>query len=182
MKLYEVRNTVNKSVYVGITRNSLGIRWAAHKSAAKRGKKSILYDAMRSFGIEVFSIHLIGEFESEEALLQAEKDLISYHRNSLEKSYNILDGGTSYFPIKDVELWKSKLRNARVGRKPALGMQHSEENKLKFSEAGKLRWDIYGRYPDEVTQLSFSDANKKHGISKTHYYRLRKQAPTTEGC
>lgn len=182
MKLYEIRNTVNKSIYVGITRNTLGVRWSAHKSAAKRGVKSILYDAMRSFGADKFSINLIAEFGSEEELLQAEKDLISCHRQSLVKSYNILDGGASYFPIRDRESWRRKLRDSRQGRKPALGMTHSEENKKKFSESGRLRWDLYGRYPKEVTTLRFIEANKKYGISKTHYYRLRKQALTNEEC
>ena len=59
-------------------------------------------------------------------------------------------------------------------------MKHTEENKKKFGEFGKLRWDKYGRYPDTVVNLSFIEANKQHGISKTHYYRLRKLANTSD--
>lgn len=180
MYLYEIRNTENKSVYVGITRTSLDQRWRSHKSAAKRGIKSILYDAMRSFGSDKFQIYLIKVFDNEQDMLDAEKQLIKSHRDSSEKCYNILDGGESYFPIKDLEAHRAKLRAARQGRKPALGMRHTEENRRLFSEYGKQRWDKYGRYPDNITEYSFKDANAKFGISKTHYYRLRKLAESND--
>ena len=180
MYLYEIRNTVNKSVYVGITRNSLSRRWLAHKSAAKRGVKSILYDAIRSLGVENFYITPVREFDNISELLEAEKVLIKHHRSSDEKCYNILDGGESYFPIKDWDAQRAKLKIARAGRKPALGMKHSDENKIKFGEFSKMRWDLYGRYPEDVILMSFKDASTKHGISKTHYYRLRKLAETND--
>ena len=180
MYLYEIRNTVNNAVYVGITRKDIPRRWCAHKSAANRGVKSILYDAMRKIGIDKFTISVVAEFTLESDLLQAEKDLIQYHRSHSEKCYNILDGGESYFPIKDWEAHKLKLKAARAGRKPALGMKHSEENKKRFGEFGKLRWDKYGRYPDDVVKYSFREASKLFGISKTHYYRLRKLAESND--
>ena len=175
MYLYEIRNTESDSVYVGITRTSLNARFRAHRCCAKRGIKTPLYDSMRAKGSEKFSIHLVAEFETEEQMLNAEKELIAYHRN-IGKCYNILDGGSSYFPIKNLDAHKERLKAARVGRKPALGMKHTEENKQFFSECGKARWDLYGRYPREVLNHSFIEANNKFGISKTHYYRLRKLA------
>ena len=179
MILYEIRNTVNNSIYVGITRSKLSVRWGAHKCAAKRGVKSILYDAIRSFGIENFSIHIISTFDEEADLLQGEKDLISHYRY-LQRSMNILDGGEAYFPIKDKESWRKQLSLQRQGKKPALGMKHTEENKKLFSQYGKARWDKYGRYPDDIINLSFKKAHNEFGISKTHYYRLKKQAGKTD--
>lgn len=179
MILYEIRSTETNQVYVGITRNSLDKRWRAHKSAAKRGLKSKLYDAMRAKGINTFSIKAVAYFDTEDALLEGEKDLIKLYRE-LSVSLNILDGGESHFPIHDMEAWKQKLKEKRTGRKPALGMKHSEGNKKLFSEAGKRRWDMYGRYPDDIVKLRFVDANKQFGISKTHFYRLRKQAGNTD--
>lgn len=180
MYLYEIRNTVNKAVYVGITRNTLRQRWSCHKSSARRGVKSILYDAIRSFGIDKFYIVEVEQFNTEDQLLQAEKDLIKFHREFSEKCYNILDGGENYFPIHDWEAHKAKLRKARAGRKPALGMKHTEENKKRFGEFGKMRWDLYGRYPEDVVSFSFKEASSKFGISKTHYYRLRKLAEAND--
>lgn len=172
MYLYEIRKTESSSVYVGITRSSLAKRWREHKFSARSGTKTPLYDSIRSKGVEKFSIHLVQEFKTEAEMFQAEKDLIKHHRETT-KCYNILDGGEAYFPIKDWDAHKAKLRIARAGRKPALGMSHSEDNKKLFSEAGKKRWDVYGRYPDDVTNYSYKDASVKFGISKTHFYRLK---------
>lgn len=182
MYLYEIRNTVNTAVYVGITRNKLSVRWSAHKCSVNRGCRSALYDAVRSLGVDNFYIVEVCSFTNEGDMLEAEKALIKYHRNSDYKCYNILDGGEAYFPIKDWEAHKAKLKIARAGRKPALGMKHTEDNKIKFSKFGKARWDMYGRYPDDIASLSFKDAKTKHGISKTHYYRLRKLAQSNELC
>lgn len=172
LKLYEIRNTINTTVYVGITRSSIKQRWSSHKWAAKVGI-SPLYLAMRKHGIENFSIHLIAEFGEESKLQLAERTRIQQQR-AQTSCYNVLDGGESYFPIKDKVAWKEKLRAARVGRKPALGMTHSEENKKVFSECGKVRWDKYGRYPANTMTLAFKEAKTAYGISKTHYYRLKK--------
>lgn len=180
MRLYEIRNSVNDAVYVGITRNSLERRMRSHKHSCKRGDMTPLYCMMRKYGFDKFEILLISVFQFEEDLLNAEKSLIKAYRDVGKQCLNILDGGESYFPIKDWEEHKAKLRKARAGRKPALGMKHSEVNKKKFSESGKKRWDIYGRYPDDVLNYGFTEANQIFGISKTHYYRLRKLAQNNE--
>lgn len=172
MYLYEIRNSVTDSIYVGITRGSLAKRWREHKFCARKGIKTPLYDSIRTKGVDNFSIHEIACFENESDMLQAEKDLISFHRLH-GNCYNLLEGGAAYFAIKDWDEHKAKLRKARAGRKPALGVQHTDENKKLFSESAKKRWDIYGRYPDDVTNYSFKEANAKFGISKTHFYRLR---------
>jgi group I intron endonuclease len=179
VKLYEIWNEKRDAVYVGITRGDLRRRLYAHRNSAKT-KNTPLYAAMRKYGVDSFSIRLIAEFQNEKVLLQSERDLIESYRNSNIKVYNILDGGESYFPITDKESWKEKLREKRVGRKPALGLKHTEENKKLFSECGKARWDKYGRYPDDVISLSFKEAKEKYGISKTHYYRLKQLAENNE--
>lgn len=171
MKLYEIRNSENDAVYVGVTRNSLIRRYGSHKHSAKT-VHTPLYCAMRKHGFDKFRIELVYEFETEGEMLKAEKDRIAFYRKIGVKCYNVLDGGESYFPVKDWEAHKAVLREKRKGRKPALGMKHTEENKQLFSACGKARWDKYGRYPDDITSLSFKDAKEKYGISKTHYYRL----------
>lgn len=173
MKLYEIRNSINDSVYVGITRNSLAARFRSHKYSSKT-VKTPLYDSIRSKGFDKFRIELISEFEIEQDMLDAEKALIKKYRDSKVKCYNVLDGGDPYFPVKDMEAHKIKLREKRKGRKPALGMKHTIENKKLFSVCGKARWDKYGRYPEDIITFSFKDAKSKYGISKTHYYRLVK--------
>ncbi len=109
-------------------------------------------------------------------MLLAEEQTIRYIKAAKIKTYNIKNGGSKVFGIRNKDSWKLKLKEKRVGRKPALGMKHTEANKKRFGEFGKQRWDKYGQYPSEVLEYSFLEANKKFGISKTHYYRLRKES------
>lgn len=181
MFLYRILNTISPSIYIGITIGTLHKRFGEHKRAAIIGTKTPLYNSMRSKGIDKFYIELIQEFSKLKELQNAEYCLIKELRDKGEVTvYNILDGGQSYFNIVDKEAWKAKLRIKRVGRTPALGMKHSEDNKKLFGEYGKLRWDLYRRYPKEVINYSFKNANLKFGISKTHYYRLLKQSKNEE--
>lgn len=183
MYLYKITNLITSNVYIGITRSSICDRWKSHVYSARHNIKSTLYDAMRSYGIENFSIELLETFDTEQALLQAEKDTIAYYRELIGKTYNILDGGLSYFPIKDKEAWKQKLREKRIGRKPALGLKHTDENKQKFSDVSNAYWSTQETYdPCEITKVSFKQANIQFGISKTHYYRLLKRAKSNELC
>lgn len=179
MKLYEIRNSINAKVYVGITRNSLANRYRSHKHSAK-SVKTPLYCAMRKYGFDKFRIELIEEFVSIKEMEDAEFDRIAKHRLDGVYLYNVLDGGASYFPVKDWEAHKAVLRERRKGRKPALGMKHSDENKELFSMFGKARWDKYGRYPNDVIDLPFKESNTRFGISKTHYYRLKKLAESND--
>jgi hypothetical protein len=89
---------------------------------------------------------------------------------------NLADGreGGYVIPEASKEAWKAKLSLARQGRKPALGMKHTEENKNFFSECSKRRKLLYPTL--DVTKVGFIEANKTCGISKTHYYRLLKRA------
>lgn len=77
--------------------------------------------------------------------------------------------------------WKSKLSEKRKGRKPALGMQHTDENRALFQKLSREYWSTQHTYCwDDIKDLSFREANEKYGISKTHYYRLRKRSKTND--
>lgn len=174
MFLYQIVNTVSGTKYYGITKNPKA-RMASHKYKHK-STKTPLYCAMKAYGFDKFTMEIL-ETGPEEYIAQREIELVA----SDTSCYNLHQGGHIGFDVttkdsKSVEEWKSKLRDKRKGRTPSLGMTHSDTTKKLCGEYAKLRWDIYGRYPKEVLDYSFSEANKKYGISKTHYYRLRKAA------
>jgi len=175
-KLYKIINNKSNTIYYGITSRGLNERFNCHKSSAKSGRRTKLYSAIRKYGIDNFKIELVKEFDNKEDCCNAEIDIIKTSQNKL---YNLAKGGEIGYSMSNdprYNDWVLKLKEKRKDRKPALGMKHSETNKEKFSECGKLRWDIYGRYPEEVTTMSFKDAKIKYGISKTHYYRMRRLA------
>lgn len=176
MYLYKIINKKSNSIYIGITKTTLRQRFNNHKSASNRGVKSILYDAMRSYGNNNFEIILLNTYNDRKSLEKAEYNAIKCFRKSGYNLYNILEGGSSYFPIIDKKAWKAKLKIKRKGRKPALGMKHTDENKKLFSKVSNEYWKNTYTYPKkDIIKYSFKEANEKFGISKTHYYRIRKQ-------
>ena len=169
--VYIIESDSTSKVYVGYTKNYKA-RWTSHLHNVKKGVKNKLYDCMRKHGCSNFEMVLVNSFRTKDEALELEMLLI----REITDSLNISPGGEGGFVVTDVATWKKKLSKARQGAKPALGMRHSEGNKKRFSEFGKMRWDKYGRYPHDIINLSFKDANKLYGISRTHYYRLLKQA------
>lgn len=169
--LYKISCESSEFVYYGKTVNTKQ-RLHTHRHSAKT-KKTPLYCWMRKY--PEWCMEVIAIFDREEVCNDAERALIKLCRDLSVKILNLAPGGEGGFYVKDKEEWRLKLIETRKGKKPALGMKHSEENKKLFGMYGKMRWDLYGRYPKEVTELSFKEANIKYGISKTHYYRLRKE-------
>jgi len=172
-KLYYIISPSTNGIYVGIT-NNIYNRWRSHLWSVKNKGRHKLYDSMRKY--KDFCIVEVGNFNTREECCIAEVNHIRYMQENNIKIYNHTTGGEVGFSkeIIDVDSWKEKLRLARRGRKPAKGMTHSEENKEYFSRCGIKRWDIYGRYPAEVIDFPFKESHEKFGISKTHYYRLKR--------
>jgi group I intron endonuclease len=174
-KVYKITNIISGSIYIGMTKNKLERRFWEHKNCSR---KSPLYDAMKSYGVENFVIELISSWETREACATEEKRLISELR-STNQLYNLADGGSGGFVIQDIESWKMKLKEKRKGRQPAKGMSHSEDTKKKCFKASEEYWKDKRKYENDIEAilaLSFSEAKQLYGISTTHYYRLKKRA------
>jgi len=175
---YLITNTVNNKVYVGITKN-IPNRWRSHKYQAKKSRvKSSLYLAMNKYGFHSFNIEEIASFESSDECCEFEINSINFLRENNIPNYNLHDGGTIGYSMSGderYEEWKQKLSIARQGRKPALGMKHTEDNKQLFSDVSNKYWSTQDVYDIEaIVKLSFKEAHSYYGISKTHYYRLRR--------
>lgn len=96
--IYKITNKVNGKCYIG---QSIHIqdRWKTHINEAKGNRKnSILYLAMRKYGIENFDFEVIEEC-TKEKLNEREIYWISYY-DSFNKGYNMTQGGESGIIIK----------------------------------------------------------------------------------
>lgn len=209
---YLITNNVNNKVYVGITINPYE-RWLRHQSTARntKSKTSYLYNAMRKYGLENFSFEVIAGFKSAEDCSLFEIEKIKQMRSDNIPNYNLHDGGNlghSMTPdhpkweewfnsikenaignstdIEAKEAWRSKLREKRKGKTPALGMKHTDKTKQIASEVSNKYWDTqetFTRNPEKVKAilaLSHKEAKKQFGISTTHYYRLKKRFATND--
>lgn len=177
-RLYHLVSSSTDSYYIGMTKSKLNTRLIQHSSSCRLGKKTKLYDCMRKYGNASFSIVEVGVYDTREACCLAEKEAIKTAVSTNHKLLNLAPGGEGGFVIQDIDSWKRKLRIARKGRRPALGMKHSMKNKQLFSGVSKEYWSSQTTYDkDVICQLPFKEAAIKYGISKTHYYRLRRSSP-----
>lgn len=184
MIVYKVTNKISKKCYYGITEN-LYNRKANHKNRSKkenrnkRGGKTPFYDAIRKYGWENFNWEIIFEGSKKECS-SLEIKLIKRDINC----YNLHEGGSIGFSMKnktteEFNEWKNKLKKARKGKKPALGMSHSEENKKLFKKCSDKYWSTQKTY-NSVEILNYGKIHgmtktlKKYGISKTHYYKFKR--------
>lgn len=179
--MYKIYYLVSKSTdwyYIGMTKNSLENRFNAHIHSMRRGTKTPLYSCMRKY--QDFIPILRAEFDTHEECCEEEIRLIAEAKELGHNVLNLADGGNGGFVVPEdkIDSWKRKLRKKRRGRKPALGMKHTEENKKIFSKVSKEYWATQVTYSAEAISKcsSFKEAHDVYGISKTHYYRLKRQS------
>jgi len=93
-KLYLVTNKVNGKEYVGITISPLWERFNGHKAAAKKGRKTKLYNAMRRYGVDNFSIKLLRCDARSFSKLQQQEIAEIAARDAINAGYNVSPGGS----------------------------------------------------------------------------------------
>lgn len=111
--IYKIINDVNKKVYIGQTRCTIGERWSQHKCAAKKGDESSLYCDMRLFGIDKFHISVIRKYikkniEELKSILNLREIhyIAKYESTDILKGYNISKGGNDNTSnSKDVDVY-----------------------------------------------------------------------------
>lgn len=91
--IYQISNDINDKVYVGKTLSSIEKRFNEHcKDAFRiRCEKRPLYDTMQKYGIEHFTISLLGEYPVEE--LSDREVFWIKEKNSFHNGYNATTGG-----------------------------------------------------------------------------------------
>ena len=175
VSVYVITNTVSGSLYIGMTSMALAKRFNSHKDMVRQGKKTPLYDAMRSYGKDNFRIDLYAELPTRAEAGALEAKLIVEKRET-DRIYNLAPGGSGGYVIQDKESWMKKLKLARVGRKPFDGMQHTDNSKAASQKASIAYWETQDTYnPQDIIGLTHREAKAKLGISTTHYYRLKKE-------
>lgn len=113
--IYKITNHINGKVYIGQTKRSIKIRWKDHIRNAEVGNLHHLYESMRKYGIDKFTIEQLDTAETFEELNNKEIYYIQqYDSSNHQKGYNNCKGGGG---IKDYH--------------------HSDEAKQKISAASK---------------------------------------------
>lgn len=92
--IYKIINSINQKIYIGKTLFSIEKRFKEHLDEASRTRSNNrpLYNAIKKYGKENFSIELVEKIENEEILEEREKFWIE-HFNSYKNGYNATIGG-----------------------------------------------------------------------------------------
>lgn len=93
--VYEIYNSINSWVYIGLTTRRPRVRWKEHLRHAMSGTDKRLYRAMRQHGIHNFNIRVIAKIEdlkNKDILFELEKEYIK-DKNSYWFGYNDTVGG-----------------------------------------------------------------------------------------
>lgn len=114
--IYKIENIINKKLYIGQTIHTVDVRKKEHIEAAKYGCTSVIYRAMRKYGVNNF---IFTEIECCDDSLLDEREIywISYY-DSYNNGYNSTTGGKGvqkYNKDKIYELWESGLTAKEIG-------------------------------------------------------------------
>jgi group I intron endonuclease len=146
-KIYKILNKINGLVYIGCTISSLEKRFQEHLCRCfKTDYKSKLYNSIKKYGVENFTIDLVDEcdlnviYETEKKYI---KEFNSYH-NGLNSTYGG-EGCLGYTHSPEIRKKISegtKNGNSHKGKTyEELYGNRAEEEKMKRKKSVKLKWD-----------------------------------------
>ncbi len=205
--VYMLTSTGNPDkVYIGYTGGGYQQRFKEHLYEAVATTRKKLEDptfkgrwlisAINKYGADSFKTTRINSYATEEEAKAAEKLWIKQFRPK-GKAWNMTDGGEGASGCIPSEETRAKQRRAMTGKytgennpmygrvgglNPMFGKTHTEEAKAKQSEANKGDNNANYKY-DPVLIASFpnqKEATLATGISKRHYYMIKKANPELE--
>lgn len=160
--IYKITNKINQKPYIGYTKTSIADRWKRHIKELDKGTNRKLYDAMRKYGKEDFTIEEIDSSESAtvDEWLELETLYIIVY-DSVDNGYNMTYGGiggntcggksmkgkTFYDKWvremgKDAADKKKKEMYKKIGHKNSINPPHTiwtEKQKKAMSKMAKVR-------------------------------------------
>lgn len=112
--IYKITNDINNKVYIGLTTQTIAIRWRKHLENAQYVDYH-LYRTMRAYGVKHFYIEQIEEVK-DELLPEREQHWIQLY-DSYKNGYNMTVGGTGnrlYSKEKIYNLWDKGLSISQI--------------------------------------------------------------------
>jgi group I intron endonuclease len=165
MIIYKITNKTNGKTYIGKTEKSLNERWKHHLKHVKKGTNRYLYDAIRHYGINNFSIEKIEKVTDKSELNQKEiywiKQLKSNNKNF---GYNMTEGGDGG-KMSDV-IYKRLADQKR-------GIPLTDQHKKNVSDS--LKGVFVGRKLSKKWKRKISETLKKrykNGELKTDFLKI----------
>lgn len=152
----------NGKSYIGKTKRTLAIRWTCHKSAAKSGKKNVLYNAIRKYGYENVEPKILFESDDIEILNLLEIEFIGRLNTNRVNGYNMTCGGDGVPELNE---------EASARRRQKMKESWTPERKEKLFEAIEKR-DL-SSFIDGLRKF-WSDPNNAKRVNEKRKLTLEK--------
>jgi group I intron endonuclease len=159
MIVYRITNKISGKCYIGQTVGPLKDRWKSHQRV---NGCTAISRAIQKHGVSSFTIDIIGTYQNQQDLDNAEIYFIDLYNSLSPDGYNLKSGGGAVGKMsEESKLKMSELKKGKVS--PRKGTKNSPETRAKLSAAlkGKVPW-IKGKKHSEETRQKLSDTHKGH--------------------
>lgn len=108
---YKIICSINGKGYIGIASNGVKTRFNQHKHDAKKGVSTPLHAAIRKYGVENFTIEVLGKTTNWDEICLIEREMILKYDTLTQngRGYNVSTGGEGPFGVKRSTETKEKL-------------------------------------------------------------------------
>jgi len=151
MFIYVIRHKASGREYIGKTVRSLTHRWACHRYDAQLGSSSMLYRAMRKYGVEAFAMELLAVATSSHELNDLEQRFIVERQTRVPHGFNITEGGeTGPIGVPRSAESRAKQSAAMKGRTPpnkgvSMSSERLEQHRAAATKAARTPAQIAAR-------------------------------------
>lgn len=162
MIIYKIICLINDKIYVGQTTQKLKNRWKSHKYFSRK-RKSILYNAMRKYGIENFKIEELESCDTKEQLNEREIYWIKELNSKKPNGYNLTDGGEGSVGYHHTEFAKLNI-SKHFKNKPSKrkNYKHTQETKQKMYKK-VYQYDLNDCFIKEFESIKAATIETKAG-------------------
>lgn len=176
MIIYKCVNNVNGKVYVGQTTQKLNERVSDHLHKTRKGSDTALSNAIRKYGVDMFSWEEIDSADSLDMLNDLEIYWIRFFKSFAPNGYNLTTGGENYDRKPESITKMVKTRRERGN----YCMPESAKKTIKEKMTGrKVTWSKGNHYwknkiRPEITTFKMSLAHTlRHALN--NYFECNKQ-------
>lgn len=174
--IYKLTCSINNKLYVGYTKNTLDKRFTEHVRKSKGKTNTKLYNAMRKYGINNFTIEALEITNSKQIALELEIQYIK-KLNTLYEGYNMTIGGDGGTTTKDRNLTqehKNKISEALIGVPKS--KKHKQSLKDAHADFSGENNPFYGKTHSEESIQKIGNREYKSG---TDHHRYGKSVSTS---
>jgi len=143
---------------VGVSRNGAAKRFKEHCRQAKNGSVALIHKAMRKYGVNDFSVHVIGSALTWQDAVKIEIAAITEYSTLVPRGYNLTEGGEGTVGYKHTTVAKMAMSDKHKGKVISAESRH----KMSVARKGKPKPEGFGtKVAKSNSERVLSDVTKQ---------------------